>query len=250
MTLFVVSPHLDDAALSVGAAIAAQTARGRDVVVVSVCSVVGAPNRVVEDRAAIAALGARHVHLGLLDAPLRGVVESWAGLCDSDDDDDFAAAIAERLRPVLVDATEVWGPLAVGGHIDHRATSSALHGLGHFTAYEERPYSRQRGAVLQAWQRRGAVVFDEVSAVEVDDRVFFLDAVKAPVLAHTTTPTVVRLDDRVLRRERVIVSDRDRCARHRSLQAYASQWPFVVGPVAAGGWPWDDDAEALWRPDV
>ena len=53
MTLFVVSPHLDDAALSVGAAIAAQTARGRDVVVVSVCSVVGAPDRVAEDRAAL-----------------------------------------------------------------------------------------------------------------------------------------------------------------------------------------------------
>jgi len=250
VTLFVVSPHLDDAALSVGASIAARTAAGGDVVVVSVCTVVDHADRVAEDRAAIAALGARHVHLGLLDAPLRGVAENWAGLCDSDDDDAFAAAIAERLRPVLADATEVWGPLAVGGHIDHRATSSALRQLGHFTAWEERPYARQRGAVGAAWRRQGAIVLDEVSAVDVDDHVFFLDAVRAPALARTTTPTVVRLGDRVLHRERILVGDRDREARRRCLQAYASQWPFVVGTVAVGGWPWDDDAEALWRPDV
>ncbi len=248
--MFVVSPHLDDAALSVGAAIAAETARGRDVVVVSVCSVVAACDRVTEDIAALAILGARHLHLGLRDAPLRGIAENHAALCEGAADDDFAAAIADRLQPLLADAVEVWGPLAVGGHVDHRATSTALRRLGHFTAYEERPYARQPGAVRAAWHRQGAAVVDRCDAVDVDARVFFLEAIGAPAIADPTTATAAQLGPTLLRRQRLPIADRDRCVRRAALQAYASQWPLVVGPVAAGGWPWDDDAEALWRPDV
>ena len=260
MTLIVVSPHLDDAVLSVGAAIAARAAAGHDVVVVSVCSVVAAADRVAEDIAATAILGARCVHLGLADAPLRGIVENWQGLCgDTHDDagfDAFVAAIADRLRPVLSSSSsdssslQVWGPLAVGDHVDHRATAAALASLGHFTAYEERPYARRRGAIAATWQRRGAAIVDDDDDDDGDDHVAFLQRIGAPAIAVLPTPAAVSFSDRRFVRERLPIDPASRRSRLQALQAYASQWPFVVGDVDAGGWPWNDDAEALWRPDV
>ncbi|HEY1100752.1 MAG TPA: PIG-L family deacetylase [Myxococcota bacterium] len=257
MTLVVVSPHLDDAVLSVGAAIAARAGSER-VVVVSVCTAVGGPghrlqgahDRVAEDRVATAVLGAHAVHLGLPDAPLRGISEDWWGLCDGDDvDAAFVATIADRLRPHLVDASDVWGPLAVGRHVDHRAVRAALDACGVVHArYEERPYARERGAVAAAW--RGAVVVDSADGHDIDGRVAFLERIGAPRTIAAPTPLLV--DDRGVRwrRERMVVTPTTRALRDRALRAYASQHGFVVGDVDDGGWPWDDDAEALWRPDV
>jgi hypothetical protein len=74
----------------------------------------------------------------------------------------------------------VWGPLGVGGQVDHRATTQALWRLGCRTMYEERPYARQTGAVRAAWQRRMAAIVDEVPPIDVDEAGAFLDHVGAP----------------------------------------------------------------------
>lgn len=249
MKLVVVSPHLDDVAASLGATIAALTAAEVKVVVATVCSLTSDRRRIDEDIAAVAALGATHLHLGLPDAPLRGYEETWAGLVDVVDDEAFAAQVAEALAPVVQGAV-VWGPLGVGGHVDHRATTQALWRLGCRTMYEERPYARQTGAVRAAWQRRMAAIVDEVEPIDVDEAVAFLDHVGAPGRSEQRTPTLVMSQGIPLRRDRRAVSVAGRERRLEALRCYASQWPLLVDPSTTTGWPWDDEAEVLWRPDV
>ena len=72
MTALVVSPHLDDAVLSLSAWLASRSRLER-VVVATVFSEGDAdyPTRRAEDVAALSLLGAEPLHLGLLDAPER-----------------------------------------------------------------------------------------------------------------------------------------------------------------------------------
>jgi hypothetical protein len=249
MKLVIVSPHLDDAAASLGATIAALSAAEVNVVVATVCSLTVDRRRIDEDIAAVATLGAAHVHLGLPDAPLRGYEETWGGLVDVVDDEAFTQHVAEALARVVQGAV-VWGPLGVGGHVDHRATTQALWRLGCRTMYEERPYARQTGAVRAAWQRRNAAIVDEVDPIDVDEAVAFLDRVGAPGRSEQRMPTLVMSQGIPLRRDRRAVGVAGRERRLEALRCYVGQWPLLVDPSTTTGWPWDDEAEVLWRPDV
>lgn len=153
--VLLVSPHLDDAVLSVGATISAMTAAGTHVVVCTVFA--GRPQppfspaaddfhadcglgwdaidqRRQEDLAALAVLGAEAVHLDFLDAIYRRAGEEWLcqrprAMFDSDLPpeqalmDDIARDVHcfySRLEP-----SQVWTCAAVGGHVDHRLTRDA-----------------------------------------------------------------------------------------------------------------------------
>jgi len=163
--IVVVSPHLDDAALSVPCWLATR-AEEEEVVVLTVFSEgdAGYEERRAEDVAALAVLGVRAVHVGLLDAPFRrGVERSFRGLVLAElavDDADACEVGREicgwvaALRPEVVVL-----PLGVGEHIDHRVVHAAHAGIaGRVGFYEDRPYAWVSQAVRARLARLGATV--------------------------------------------------------------------------------------------
>jgi LmbE family N-acetylglucosaminyl deacetylase len=166
------SPHLDDAVLSSGGAIATLVAAGARVRVLTVCT--GTPTgplsplaeeihgrwglsaaevltvRRAEDQRALAVLGAERVELGLLDAIYRlpTTYLSYPALFGPPAvDDPFFADLDRALAPHLAadPAAQIYAPLAIGGHVDHRlvfAYASALAGVGRRVwFYEDLPYA-------------------------------------------------------------------------------------------------------------
>lgn len=154
-----ISPHLDDAALSVGATLADLAAQGADVHVVTLFA--GTPTeplsaiartfhtncglpegesavalRIGEDRAAIDELGARAHHCGFLDAVYRRTPDgSW--LCGHDramfDDlplaqDGLLDELSREVKRILATVTPdlVLTCAGVGDHVDHRLTRAAV----------------------------------------------------------------------------------------------------------------------------
>ena len=124
----VVSPHLDDAVLS-----AAGRLMARDAHVITVCAGIPpehadlsawdadsgartaasrARERLHEDDAALAVVGATTSRLGELGQHYRGAPY------DVD-------RVADQLVPMLADVTEVWLPSGIGGHGAHEGTSRA-----------------------------------------------------------------------------------------------------------------------------
>lgn len=171
------SPHLDDAVLSCGGAIAAQRAAGEEVVVVTVCS--GAPpagvapsklaeelhalwgldlrsvNRVRrgEDDVALNGLGAKSIQLDFLEAIYRlpSTYDSYDALFgEVAANDGLKKALAARLAPIL-DAhpdAAIYAPLSVGGHVDHRIVHEHARSLAERRTvcfYEEIPYVLRAG---------------------------------------------------------------------------------------------------------
>jgi LmbE family N-acetylglucosaminyl deacetylase len=250
----VVSPHLDDAVLSVGATIARRVAAGHAVTIVTVCSAVDDQGRRDDDRRAAAIVGADTVHLDIDDAPRRGHQVSWAGLCEVEDDHTVVEHMARRLSAVVASADEVWAPLGCGGHVDHRATLQALlRTRADISLYEERPYARQQGRVAAAWCRLNAVVDDhdhigplQDDPDEWDDVVPFLTRVKASPVAAIPAPWSLRFAGRRWRRLACIVGPDERKLRQRALEAYQGEWAQFADPHLAKGWPITDRAEYLW----
>lgn len=150
-----ISPHLDDAVLSVGASISALTEAGCRVVVCTVFagsrlgplsegasafhSHCGLGDDAVlvrrnEDRAAVGEIGGQAIHLGFLDAIYRRIGGQW--LCRRPgavfdpllpDEPTIGSAVAARLSDLLaaVRPAMVLTCAAVGGHVDHRLVRDA-----------------------------------------------------------------------------------------------------------------------------
>lgn len=175
-SLLVVSPHLDDAVLSVGASLAAASEAGHSVIVCTVFA--GAPPtplsegatvfhshcalgddavlvRREEDRAAVGGLGGQPVHLEFLDAIYRRVDDGW--LCRRPgavfdpllpDEPMIRSDVTAQLTSLIaaVQPAMVWTCAAVGGHVDHRvvrdATIAACEGkLRALALWEDVPYA-------------------------------------------------------------------------------------------------------------
>ncbi len=149
MRVLAVSPHLDDAAFSVGGTLAALAAAGHEVTVVT-CFTASVPDpagfalacqldkglsadvdymalRRAEDAAAMGLLGAEPVHLELPEAPHRGydsAPDLFAGVHDGDD---VHLDVAAALEPLTAD---LWlAPQALGGHVDHLQVLRAVAAL-------------------------------------------------------------------------------------------------------------------------
>ncbi len=141
MTILVVSPHLDDAALSVGGAVIRATAAGTRVVIASVYTA-GPPlrdvaprmrrfadyaTRIAEDDAASSVLGAEVRRLGQIERAFRRpFLRGWSFFTTPADRGGFTAldAVRPAIARVLdeVAPSEVWVPIGVGNHVDHVET--------------------------------------------------------------------------------------------------------------------------------
>jgi LmbE family N-acetylglucosaminyl deacetylase len=134
-----VSPHLDDAAFSVGGTLAALAAEGHDVTVVT-CFTASVPEpegfalacqldkglpadvdylalRRDEDAAAMSLLGATPVYLGLPEAPHRGYTSAADLFAGVHEDDQVWRSLGAALEGHDAD---LWlAPQALGGHVDH-----------------------------------------------------------------------------------------------------------------------------------
>ncbi|MEX5718062.1 PIG-L deacetylase family protein [Geodermatophilus maliterrae] len=150
MRVTAVSPHLDDAAFSVGGTLAALADAGHEVTVVT-CFTRSVPDpagfalacqldkglpadvdymalRRAEDAAAMAVLGATPLHLDLPEAPHRGYTSApdlFAGVHDGDD-------AWRDVRAALADVPgDLWlAPQALGSHVDHLHVLRAVAGTG------------------------------------------------------------------------------------------------------------------------
>jgi LmbE family N-acetylglucosaminyl deacetylase len=128
--LLYISPHLDDAVLSCGGAIAYHQQVGNDVLVVTVFT--GPRNstiyqqRKIDDLNAVQFLGARAIHLDCIDAPFRN--EKYRDFSTimfhhtlPETEKATVAIVRNRLSKIITEFQphEIYAPLGVGGHIDH-----------------------------------------------------------------------------------------------------------------------------------
>lgn len=176
----VLSPHLDDAALSCGGMIAAFAAAGEPVLVVNICA--GSPGpatsfspfaaamharwglpaaeavrlRLAEDEMALETLGADSYQLDLLDAIYRmpaTYVDDDALFGAVAPGDPLPAALGAQLGLLAArfPAAIFYAPLGVGHHVDHQAAhvaAAALARAGISVAfYEDFPYVTSEGAL-------------------------------------------------------------------------------------------------------
>lgn len=210
----VLSPHLDDAALSLGGSIARWTAAGERILIVTVAA--GSPSPGValssfaeslhrawgvgsadvvalrrrEDEAAVGILGAEAQWLERLDAVYR-LPQRY----DGDDalvgepalEDRLGVDLALDLVPILAASpqAEILAPLGVGGHVDHRVVHRVAVELAwrgrEVGFYEDFPYAARPLAV----EERRAAVAVELEAVIVDIAAT-LDRKVAAVLAYAS----------------------------------------------------------------
>lgn len=148
MKIVAVSPHLDDAAFSAGGTLARRAREGADVTIVTCFTGnVARPSgfalacqldkglsadadymalRRAEDEAACAVIGARAIHLPLLEAPHRGYDSAPALFAGRQSCDDAADRLAPLLAPLVAEADLVLGPLCIGDHVDHHVVLDAL----------------------------------------------------------------------------------------------------------------------------
>ena len=161
MKVVAVSPHLDDAAFSVGGALAVLADRGHEVTVVtcftgSVVAPTGfalacqtdkglAPGvdymalRRAEDNVALAVLGVTPLQLPLLEAPHRGYDSAPALFAGLRADDLVWHDLVRHLSDLEAD---LWlAPQGLGSHVDHQQVVRAVAALHQPTAWwRDAPY--------------------------------------------------------------------------------------------------------------
>lgn len=173
------SPHLDDAALSCGGQIYQQTAVGQSVLVVTITAgdapaqppsafarslharwelagdVVAA--RRTEDRQACQILGADYEHWPILDCVYRThpddgqpLYPTWLDVTATihPTDERLIARLTNQMAQFPADS-QVYAPLAVGGHVDHQITRAAAERRfgAKLLYYEDYPYVANREAL-------------------------------------------------------------------------------------------------------
>lgn len=246
-TVLFVSPHLDDAVFSCAGAIQRVVAAGNRALIATVFSH-GCREHAMrrkEDKAAAAVLGADVLWLGFRDAPwrssfYRGFREIILGTAPGDSDESVAAALASILNAEK--PSGIFAPLAVGTHIDHRLTFTAIGSVvdaGDITFYEDRPYAFAKGAVDLRLRQLGCARSFEASS-------FFPSFRRLPHVRRYLPPGDERVaceaemlalsPSRSKRRARARVSTftsaEARSARDAAI-AYASQWLAFAGSARA-----------------
>ncbi|WP_369140707.1 PIG-L deacetylase family protein [Modestobacter versicolor] len=187
MRVLAVSPHLDDAAFSVGGTLAALADAGHEVTVVT-CFTRSVPDptgfalacqldkglpadvdymalRRAENAAATAVLGATAVDLDLPEAPHRGYADALDLFAGVHPRDDVWRAVAEQLAGLDADLdADLWlAPQALGAHVDHVQVLRAVAALDRPTLWwRDSPYVLRQPAAVP-----GAALPGRSEAVEL-----------------------------------------------------------------------------------
>jgi LmbE family N-acetylglucosaminyl deacetylase len=174
------SPHLDDAALSCGGAIARHSAAGARVLVVTICTAPPpsegpfssfaeeqhrqwglaadqvARTRLHEDSLAMEQLGADSLWVGMFDAIYRRPADyvSDATLFGTPaPDDPLLPSLRDFIRALhgRVPRATLYAPLGVGNHVDHQITYTAARASAgdSIAFYEDFPYVTKPGSLDQ-----------------------------------------------------------------------------------------------------
>jgi len=167
--------------LSCGGRIHRQAAEGDDITILTVCAgglsvedlspfaeslhrrwgtaVSAVERRREEDREAVAALGARAMHMEFQDAIYRTGGEGVALYASEEAifgpvhrfEYELIERVAQALREAIPAEAEVIVPLGAGGHVDHRLTRRAAERLPQrLVYYEDFPYAADYGEVEYA----------------------------------------------------------------------------------------------------
>ncbi len=211
-----VSPHLDDAAFSVGGTLAAMARDGWTVTVLTCFTGnVAIPTgfalacqldkglaadidymalRRAEDRVACAVVGAEPVHLPFLEAPHRGYEGAAALFGPRRDDDGIVPQLAVALADAAGTADLVLGPLGLGDHVDHHIVRDALAAaasgrdllLWEDWPYADRPHvqrpaSPARSLHLQPWMRDARLAMCEAYTSQIGYQFGSRDALAARI---------------------------------------------------------------------
>lgn len=143
-TLFIMSPHLDDALWSLGGVLQILTQAGHSVCVVTVFSeTTDTPVRKAEDTEALAAAGCSIEHLDFADAILDGRPVQAVFNESFVPDARVVAMIARRVEAIVPPQATVLAPSGFGAHVDHlttRAVGMALQNR-RVVFYEDMPYA-------------------------------------------------------------------------------------------------------------
>jgi LmbE family N-acetylglucosaminyl deacetylase len=206
-----VSPHLDDAVFSAGGTLARLAATGHDVLVATVFTgSVAAPTgfalacqtdkglapdvdymalRRDEDDAALARLGVRGEHLGLLEAPHRGYGSPAALFAGRRADDDVAGAVGDAIRARVAGADLVLAPEAVGDHVDHQVVTAVVAGLAdpdRTAWWRDTPYAVRHPDATGAPEVTGTDVAVDIAVDTAVDIAGVLDAKGDAARAYAT----------------------------------------------------------------
>lgn len=163
--IVVLSPHLDDAVLSLGQHIIKWKKEGKKIKVVTVFTKFGdgknIPNysndylmrsgfkvvgefekaRIVEDKMAMEKLGVDYEHWGFTDAGFRGVYESREKLLRGkidNKDQTLVRNIGEKVRKIETNLLLI--PYGVGGHVDHLIVKKVTEKMSDKNYYLDVPY--------------------------------------------------------------------------------------------------------------
>lgn len=147
-SLYYLAPHADDVALSCAGHVRSDVAAGRAVTLVTVfLSGRDAEARRAEDERAAAILGCRYLCLSLFDAvdrpEVRGRLDVFAAFGPAHLG--MTSEVVARLLWHIAAPAELYAPLAVGGHIDHRIVHEAARAVAYklklaLAYYEDQPY--------------------------------------------------------------------------------------------------------------
>ena len=277
-TVLVVSPHLDDAVLSIGASIAAWTAAGSRVVVASVYTTGPAlaeiapsmrkfadyETRRAEDAEACAVVGAEVVRLDQIERAFRKpYLSGWSFFATPGDRSGFTTlakvtAALDSLAELAPDRILV--PLGIGNHVDHVETliaatnwASARGWLDRVSFYEDfyalsgTMRSRHFVAGLRLWRRseapllrarRLAAVLNVIAVARRGPDVETYLVAALRTATWTLTTTNVRGYEQ---------AQLDAIARYPS-QARAFGGIDGIARAIRAAHAWWGHAEPLWRP--
>lgn len=183
-SLLYISPHLDDVVFSCSGKILHDVANGCDVTIATLFSSGSKmvseeyAARKAEDKKAAEILGARCVWMDFLDAPFRSsFYNSFRRIIlerDISDNPEYVTLLRKAIKDLAVSlgAEEIYAPLGIGTHIDHRLVFEAASGLSGLsvTYYEERPYVFARHAAKMRLSSIGVGNYEN-SMIDVRDYV-------------------------------------------------------------------------------
>lgn len=181
-----ISPHFDDVAFSCAHALGDACAKGKRVVVITLFSETGEESplmlgsadqerRRAEDVRASEVAGFERLEGGFLDAPFREPSHSdFLSIVWEEPAPNELAAVSLWLGTMLANAQpkEVWAPLAVGRHVDHRIAYHACYDLQRALPdfpvfyYEDLPYAWADQAAEMRLSEMGFNACPDVEAFE------------------------------------------------------------------------------------